>query len=211
MYMVLSLNNLYITCRKFGEEWWLWNWSVCVQEFLNRPGVLLLPKIHDIISPLPGWIVESLKPVKYIDSRHFNVPSELSAIELVGGLETVIAQIIRTIPLKFYTITFVIGDAKNGCYGSMMVEVFAAKETLKLKHESQGKGEFKTGVLKFKAISNRTRITFYSAFYHTKLHDYGHFCGPVLDNVKVWFYSLKIRTKNENIHGMYFICMLSNF
>nr|XP_043638190.1 uncharacterized protein LOC122609197 [Erigeron canadensis] len=151
-------------------------------------GVLLLPKIHDIISPLPGWIIESLKPVKYVDSKHFQVPSGLSGIELVGGRETAIAQIIRTIPNKFYRLTFVIGDAKNGCHGSMMVEAFAAKETLKLKHESQGKGEFKTGVLKFKAISNRTRLTFYSAFYHTKLHDYGHFCGPVLDDVKVWFY-----------------------
>ncbi|XP_076884432.1 protein TEEBE-like [Bidens hawaiensis] len=151
-------------------------------------GVLLLPKIHDIISPLPGWIVESLKPVKYVDSKHFNVPSGLSAIELVGGRETAIAQIIRTVPNKFYRLTFTIGDAKNGCHGSMMVEAFAARETLKLKHESRGKGEFKTEVLKFKAVSTRTRITFYSAYYHTKLHDYGHFCGPVLDNVKVWFY-----------------------
>ncbi|GKA59448.1 galactose-binding domain-like protein [Tanacetum coccineum] len=151
-------------------------------------GVLLLPKIHDIISPLPGWIVESLKPVKYVDSRHFKVPSGLSAVELVGGRETAIAQIIRTVPNKFYRLTFVIGDAKNACHGSMMVEAFAARETLKLKHESQGKGEFTTGILKFKAISTRTRITFYSAYYHTKLNDYGHFCGPVLDDVKVWFY-----------------------
>ncbi|KAI3507557.1 hypothetical protein L1887_22545 [Cichorium endivia] len=151
-------------------------------------GVLLLPKIHDIISPLPGWIIESLKPAKYVDSKHFIVPSGLSAVELVGGRETAIAQIIRTVPNKFYKLTFVIGDAKNGCHGSMMVEAFAARETLKLKYESQGKGGFKTGVLKFKAISTRTRLTFYSAFYHTKLHDYGHFCGPVLDDVRVWFY-----------------------
>lgn len=151
-------------------------------------GVLLLPKIHDIVSPLPGWIIESLKPVKYIDSKHFEVPSGLSGIELVGGRETAIAQIIRTVPNKFYRLTFTIGDAHNGCHGSMMVEAFAARETLKLKYESQGKGGFKTGVLKFKAISNRTRLTFYSAFYHTKLNDYGHFCGPVLDDVRVWFY-----------------------
>ncbi|PWA94143.1 galactose-binding domain-like protein [Artemisia annua] len=151
-------------------------------------GVLVLPKIHDIISPLPGWIVESLKPVKYVDSMHFRVPSGLAAVELVGGRETAIAQIIRTFPNKLYRLTFVIGDAKNGCHGSMMVEAFAAGETLKLKHESQGKGEFTTGILKFKATSTRTRITFYSTYYHTKLNDYGHFCGPVLDDVKVWFY-----------------------
>ncbi|KAI3806548.1 hypothetical protein L1987_22456 [Smallanthus sonchifolius] len=148
-------------------------------------GVLLLPKIHDIVSPLPGWIIESLKPAKYIDSKHFQVPEGLAAIELVGGRETAIVQIIRTIPKKLYKLSFTIGDAKNGCHGSMMVEAFAAKETLKVKYESIGKGGFKTASFKFQAISYRTRLTFYSAFYHTKVNDYGHFCGPVLDDVKV--------------------------
>ncbi|KAG5552446.1 hypothetical protein RHGRI_010501 [Rhododendron griersonianum] len=148
-------------------------------------GVLLLPKNQDLISPLPGWIIESLKPVKYIDSNHFSVPSGLAAIELVGGRESAIAQVIRTIPNRFYSLSFTIGDAKNGCHGSMTVEVFAAKETLKVPYESRGKGGFKNGSLKFQAVSARTRLTFYSAFYHTKLHDYGHLCGPVLDNVRV--------------------------
>ncbi|XP_065856482.1 protein TEEBE-like [Euphorbia lathyris] len=148
-------------------------------------GVLIPPKQIDLISPLPGWIVESLKPIKYIDSKHFFVPSGKAAIELVAGRESALAQIIRTIPNKFYNLKFTIGDAKNGCHGSMMVEAFAAKDTLKVKFESQGKGGFKTAILRFKAISNRTRITFYSAYYHTKLHDYGHMCGPVLDNVIV--------------------------
>ncbi|KAA8517090.1 hypothetical protein F0562_017383 [Nyssa sinensis] len=148
-------------------------------------GVLLLPKQKDIISPLPGWIIESLKPVKYIDSKHFFVPSGLAAIELVGGRESAIAQIIRTVPKKFYNLTFTIGDAKNGCHGSMMVEAFAAKQTLNVPFASSGKGGFKTASLKFQAMAARTRITFYSAFYHTKLHDYGHICGPVLDDVKV--------------------------
>lgn len=149
-------------------------------------GVLLLPKIHDIISPLPGWIVESLKPAKYIDSRHFSVPKGLAAVELVGGRETAIAQIIRTVPNTVYSLSFTIGDAKNDCHGSMMVEAFAGKETVKVKYESKGKGGFVPANLKFKATSTRTRLTFYSAFYHTKLNDYGHFCGPVLDDVKVW-------------------------
>ncbi|KAL4558070.1 hypothetical protein LXL04_036266 [Taraxacum kok-saghyz] len=148
-------------------------------------GVLLLPKIHDIVSPLPGWIVESLKPVKYIDSKHFQVPEGQAAIELVGGRETAISQIIRTVPKKSYILSFTIGDAKNNCHGSMMVEAFAAKETLKVKFASTGKGGFKTASLKFEAISDRTRLTFFSAFYHTKLNDYGHFCGPLLDDVKV--------------------------
>ncbi|KAF8398358.1 hypothetical protein HHK36_017285 [Tetracentron sinense] len=94
-------------------------------------GVLLPPKQRDLISPLPGWIIESLKAVKYIDLKHFSVPSGLAAIELVAGRESAIAQIIRTVPNKFYNLTFTIGDAKNGCHGSMMVEAFAAKDTSK--------------------------------------------------------------------------------
>ncbi|KVH94755.1 Protein of unknown function DUF642 [Cynara cardunculus var. scolymus] len=149
-------------------------------------GVLLLPKIHDVVSPLPGWIIESLKPVKYIDLKHFQVPEGQAAIELVGGRETAIAQIIRTVPKKVYILSFTIGDAKNGCHGSMMVEAFAASETLKVNYESIGKGGFKSASFKFEAISTRTRLTFFSAFYHTKLNDYGHFCGPILDDVKVF-------------------------
>ncbi|KAK9290710.1 hypothetical protein L1049_008884 [Liquidambar formosana] len=106
-------------------------------------GVLLLPKQKDHISPVPGWIIESLKPVKYIDTKHFLLPSGLAAIELVGRRESAIAQILRTVTNKFYYLTFTIGDAKNGCHGSMMVEAFAAKETLKAPFESLGKG--KTG------------------------------------------------------------------
>lgn len=148
-------------------------------------GVLLLPKQQDLISPLPGWIVESLKPVKYIDSRHFSVPSGRAAIEIVGGRESAIAQIIRTVPNKLYNLTFTIGDAKNGCHGTMTVEAFAAKESVKVPFISQGKGGFKSASVKFQAISARTRITFFSAYYHTKINDWGNICGPVLDNVVV--------------------------
>ncbi|XVE95954.1 hypothetical protein REPUB_Repub02eG0180000 [Reevesia pubescens] len=88
-------------------------------------GVILPPHSQDKISPLLGWIIESLKPVKYIDKKHFSVPSGLFTIEMVVGRESAIAQIIRTVPNKFYTLTFTIGDAKNGCYGSMMVEAFS--------------------------------------------------------------------------------------
>ncbi|KAB2037532.1 hypothetical protein ES319_D03G082000v1 [Gossypium barbadense] len=148
-------------------------------------GVLLPPKKLDRISPLVGWIIESLKPVKYIDKKHFSVPSGLFAVELVAGRESAIAQIIRTVPKKFYTLTFTVGDAKNGCHGSMMVQAFAGKETLQVPYVSQGKGGFKTASFRFQAISARTRITFFSAYYHTKLDDYGHICGPVLDDVIV--------------------------
>ncbi|KAL9411814.1 hypothetical protein AB3S75_045419 [Citrus x aurantiifolia] len=148
-------------------------------------GVLLPPKLRDLISPLPGWIIESLKPVKYIDKKHFFVPSGFSAIEIVAGRESAIAQIIRTIPNKFYKLTFTIGDAKNACHGSMVIVAFAANETIKAPYDSVGKGGFKKASLIFQAISSKTRITFYSAYYHARLHDYWHVCGPVLDDVSV--------------------------
>ncbi|KAM7267641.1 hypothetical protein ACFE04_009807 [Oxalis oulophora] len=148
-------------------------------------GVLLPPRKEDPTSPLPGWIVESLKAVKFIDAKHFNVPHGSAAIELVAGRESAIAQILRTTANKVYSITFDVGDAKNGCHGSMMVEAFAAKDTLKVPFESLGKGEFKTASFKFKAISSRTRITFYSSYYHTTKDGFGTLCGPVLDQVRV--------------------------
>ncbi|RZC86036.1 hypothetical protein C5167_026709 [Papaver somniferum] len=61
-------------------------------------GVLIPPKQQDNVSPLPGWIVESLKSVRYIDSNNSKVPYGLAAVELVAGRESSIAQILRTIP-----------------------------------------------------------------------------------------------------------------
>lgn len=149
-------------------------------------GVLLPPRQEDLTSPLPGWIIESLKAVKFIDSKHFNVPFGLAAVELLAGRESAIAQILRTVPNKVYNLTFSVGDARNGCHGSMMVEAFAAKDNFKVPFTSQGKGKFKTVSFKFKAISARTRITFFSSFYHTRVDDFGSLCGPVLDQVRVF-------------------------
>ncbi|KAK9700298.1 hypothetical protein RND81_08G230300 [Saponaria officinalis] len=149
-------------------------------------GILLPPSQEDAISPLPGWIIESLKAVKYLDKKHFNVPYGHSAIELVAGRESAIAQVIRTVPDRMYNLTFSIGDAKNGCRGSMMVIAFAGKDTLKASFVSQGLGRFTTVSTIFKAISNRTRLTFFSPYYHSKSEEYGILCGPVLDEVKVF-------------------------
>ncbi|XP_031103137.1 uncharacterized protein LOC116006788 [Ipomoea triloba] len=149
-------------------------------------GVLVLPKGKDPYSSIPAWIVESLKPVKYIDSKHFLVPRGRAAVELIGGRETAIAQIIRTRPNWRYTLTFTIGDASNGCHGSMAVQAFAARETVRAAFVSTGKGWFKTVSFNFRATSTRTRITFYSPFYHTNINDFAHVCGPVIDDVRVF-------------------------
>ncbi|GJW54745.1 galactose-binding domain-like protein [Tanacetum coccineum] len=100
----------------------------------SSTGVLLPPRQQDITSPLPGWIIESQKAVKLIESKHFNVPNGVAAIELIAGRESAIAQIIRTVPNKLYTLTFTIGDAKNTCHGDMMVEAYAGKDTLSFYH-----------------------------------------------------------------------------
>ncbi|OMO69760.1 hypothetical protein CCACVL1_19299 [Corchorus capsularis] len=149
-------------------------------------GVLLPPRQEDSTSPLPGWIIESLKAVKFIDSKHFNVPVGKAAVELVAGRESAIAQILRTVPNQLYNLTFIVGDAQNGCHGKMMVEAFADRHTLKVPFTSRGKGEFTTASFQFKAATPRTRITFFSSFYHTKIDDFGSLCGPVLDEVRVF-------------------------
>ncbi|GMH20613.1 hypothetical protein Nepgr_022454 [Nepenthes gracilis] len=149
-------------------------------------GILLPPKQEDLTSPLPGWIIESLKAVKFIDKKHFNVPFGSAAVELVAGRESAIGQIIRTVPNKIYNLTFSVGDARNGCHGKMMVEAFAGKDNLRVPFFSRGLGRFKTVSFKFKAVSARTRITFFSSFYHSKIDEFGILCGPILDQVRVF-------------------------
>ncbi|OWM86683.1 uncharacterized protein LOC116187372 [Punica granatum] len=148
-------------------------------------GVLIPPNIEDDHSPLPGWMVESLKAVKYIDSGHFSVPQGTRAIELVAGKESAIAQVARTIPGKTYILSFAVGDASNSCEGSMVVEAFAGRDTIKVPYESKGKGGFKRAILRFVAASTRTRIMFYSTFYTMRSDDFSSLCGPVLDDVRL--------------------------
>lgn len=146
-------------------------------------GVLVPPNIEDDHSPLPAWMVESLKAVKYLDSDHFSVPHGKRAIELVAGKESAIAQVARTIIGKIYQLSFKVGDASNACEGSMIVEAFAGRDTLKVPYESKGKGGYKRAILRFKATASRTRIMFLSTYYHTRSDDFVSLCGPVVDDV----------------------------
>ncbi|KAJ3670210.1 hypothetical protein LUZ60_010534 [Juncus effusus] len=152
----------------------------------STAGVLLPPMQQDSTSPLPGWIIESLKAVRLIDLAHYSVPFGNSAIELVAGRESAIAQVIRTVQNHHYNLSFVVGDAKNGCHGSLVVEAFAGNTTMKVPYQSTSKGGFKLASVKFVAPSNRTRITFYSSYYHTKINDPAAMCGPVIDEVRVY-------------------------
>nr|ACJ84308.1 unknown [Medicago truncatula] len=148
-------------------------------------GVIIPPNIEDDHSPLPGWMVESLKAVKYLDSAHFSVPQGTRAVELVAGKESAIAQVARTIPGKTYVLSFSVGDASNSCEGSMIVEAFAGKDTIKVPYTSKGKGGFKRAALKFVAVGTRTRVMFLSTFYSMRSDDLSSLCGPVIDDVKL--------------------------
>ncbi|KAJ6963370.1 hypothetical protein NC652_001864 [Populus alba x Populus x berolinensis] len=148
-------------------------------------GVLIPPHIEDDQCPLPGWIVDSLKAVKYIESEHFAVPEGKRAVELIAGKESAISQIVKTIINKIYVLTFNVGDTRNSCVGSMVVEVYAGKDRTQVPYESKGKGGFKRAKFVFKAVSNHTRITFLSSFYTMKSDNSGSLCGPVLDDVKL--------------------------
>ena len=129
--------------------------------------------------------MESLKAVKFIDSAHFSVPEGLRAVELVAGRESVVTQLVRTLVGKVYVLTFAVGDASNTCAGSMVVEAFAGRETVKVPYESKGKGGFKRAELRFKATENRTRVMFYSTFYHVRSDDLSSLCGPTVDAVRI--------------------------
>ena len=148
-------------------------------------GVLIPPLIEDDHCPLPGWIVDSLKAVKYIDIDHFTVSEGKRAVELVAGKESSISQTVKTIINKMYVLTFNVGDASNSCVGSMAVEVYAGKDRTQVPYVSNGKGGFKRAKFVFKAVSNHTRITFLSSFYTMKSDNSGSLCGPVLDDVKL--------------------------
>ncbi|PKI54830.1 hypothetical protein CRG98_024781 [Punica granatum] len=139
-FMRSNRSSPFFLIRQLVEEW----------RFRGRPiyyledvvGVLVLPHIEDDHSPLPGWIVESLRAVKYVDSEHFLVPIGKRAAELIAGKESALAQVVRTKPGRVYVLSFAVGDAKNSCVGPLAVEAYARKESTKVSYTSKGRGGF---------------------------------------------------------------------
>ncbi|CAM0904031.1 unnamed protein product [Alopecurus aequalis] len=145
-------------------------------------GVLVPPILEDVNSPLSGWMVMSdTKVVKYVDSPHHKVPQGVRAVELVAGRESALLQEVATVPGWSYRLSFSVGDAANGCNGSLAVEAYAALESLKVTYESHGTGGSESAVLKFMAIANTTRVVFQSSNHLMKSD--ATLCGPVLDDV----------------------------
>ncbi|KAK3144384.1 hypothetical protein QOZ80_4AG0312330 [Eleusine coracana subsp. coracana] len=147
-------------------------------------GVLVPPMDEDDYSPLSPWmILSSTKSVKYVDAAHYRVPHGAHAVELLSGLETALVQDVPTVSGRQYSLQFSAGDAGDGCTGSMVVQAYAARGSVKVPYQSRGKGGFTRGVLDFAAVANQTRVVFESMSYIMKPD--GTLCGPVIDDVSM--------------------------
>ncbi|KAL9253210.1 BIIDXI-like protein [Drosera capensis] len=149
-------------------------------------GVLLPTNLDQGTSPLPGWIVESTRAVRFIDSTHFSVPQGKRAVELVSGKEGIISQMVQTTPQKQYTLSFSMGLAGDSCKEPLAVMAFAGDQARNVHYVVDSNSTFQRTGLNFTAKSERTRIAFYSVYYNTRTDHISSLCGPVLDDVRIW-------------------------
>ncbi|OIW13936.1 hypothetical protein TanjilG_09287 [Lupinus angustifolius] len=150
-------------------------------------GVLLPTNLDEETSSLPGWIVESNRAVRFIDSDHFAVPQGKRAIELLSGKEGIISQMVETKANKLYTLTFSLGHADDKCKEPLAVMAFAGDQAQNMHYTPNSNSTFQISKLNFTAKADRTRIAFYSVYYNTRSDDMSSLCGPVVDDVRVWF------------------------
>ncbi|KAG6642169.1 uncharacterized protein LOC122276612 [Carya illinoinensis] len=150
-------------------------------------GVLLPSNLDEEISSLPGWNVESNRAIRYIDSDHFTVPEGKRAIELISGKEGIISQMVETTANKPYTLTFSLGQAGDKCKQPLAVMAFAGDQAQNIHYTPDSNSTFQSANINFTAKAERTRIAFYSIYYNTRSDDMSSLCGPVVDDVRVWF------------------------
>ncbi|CAL1403160.1 unnamed protein product [Linum trigynum] len=150
-------------------------------------GVLLPTNLDEQTSSLPGWIVESNRAVRYIDSYHYSVPEGKRAIELLSGKEGIISQMVETKPNEPYKLSFALGQAGDRCKEPLAVMAFAGDQAQNVHYTPNANSTFQTADLNFTAKAERTRIAFYSIYYNTRTDDMSSLCGPVIDDVRVWF------------------------
>ncbi|KAK9663839.1 hypothetical protein RND81_14G001900 [Saponaria officinalis] len=149
-------------------------------------GVLLPTNLDEETTPLPGWIVESNRAVRYVDSNHYEVPQGKRAIELLSGKEGIISQMVETTPKKEYSLSFSIGEGGDRCKEPLAVMAFAGDQAQNFHYMADSNSTFQSARLNFTAKAERTRIAFYSVYYNTRSDHISSLCGPVLDDVKVW-------------------------
>ncbi|KAI4298262.1 hypothetical protein L6164_031840 [Bauhinia variegata] len=150
-------------------------------------GVLLPTNLDEETSSLPGWTVESNRAMRYIDSDHYSVPQGKRAVELVSGKEGIISQMVETTPNKQYSLTFLLGHADDKCKQPLAVMAFAGDQAQNVHYTPNSNSTFQSENLNFTAKADRTRIAFYSVYYNTRSDDMTSLCGPVIDDVRVWF------------------------
>ncbi|KAF3449922.1 hypothetical protein FNV43_RR06001 [Rhamnella rubrinervis] len=150
-------------------------------------GVLLPTNLDEETSALPGWIVESNRAIRYIDSYHYSVPEGKRAVELLSGKEGIISQMVETAPNKQYSLTFALGHAGDKCKQPLAVMAFAGDQAQNIHYTPDSNSTFHTVSLNFTSKAERTRIAFYSVYYNTRTDDMSSLCGPVVDDVRVWF------------------------
>lgn len=149
-------------------------------------GVLLPTNLDEEISSLPGWTVESIRAVRYIDSTHFSVPTGKRAVELLSGKEGIISQMVETKADKRYTLSFSLGQAGDKCKEPLAVMAFAGDQAQNMHYVADSNSTFKSASLNFTAKAEKTRVAFYSVYYNTRTDDMSSLCGPVVDDVRVW-------------------------
>lgn len=150
-------------------------------------GVLLPTNLDEETSSLPGWIVESNRAIRYIDSDHYAVPQGRRAVELLSGKEGIISQMVETAPNKQYSLSFQLGHADDKCKQPLAVMAFAGDQAQNIHYTPNSNSTFQSANLNFTAKAERTRIAFFSVYYNTRSDDMSSLCGPVLDDVRVWF------------------------
>ncbi|KAL6538709.1 hypothetical protein OROGR_012697 [Orobanche gracilis] len=148
-------------------------------------GVLLPTNLDEDTSSLPGWIVESNRAVRYIDSFHFKIPGGKRAIELLSGKEGIISQMVGTKPNKPYRLSFSLGHAGDACKRPLAVMAFAGDQTRSIHYTPNSNSTFQKEDVNFTAKGERTRVAFYSIYYNTRTDDMSSLCGPVVDDVRV--------------------------
>lgn len=176
--MFVSLADNAVLNGDFEEGPWLKNVSL---------GVLLPTNLDEGTTPLPGWIVESNRAVRFIDSDHYAVPQGKRAVELLSGKEGIISQMVETTADKPYTLSFALGHADDKCKEPLAVMAFAGDQAQTVHYTQESHSTFQTADLNFTAKADRTRIAFYSIYYNTRSDDMSSLCGPVIDDVRVWF------------------------
>ncbi|KAL8152270.1 hypothetical protein V2J09_010030 [Rumex salicifolius] len=152
----------------------------------DTQGVLLPTNLDEEATPIPGWIVESNRAVRYIDSFHYAVPEGKRAVELLSGKEGIISQMVETTPKKEYTLTYSVGQGGDDCKEPLAIMAFAGDQAQNVHYLADANSTSQRSALNFTAKADRTRVAFYSVYYNTRSDHMSSLCGPVLDDVRVW-------------------------